>query len=96
MKMQKNILCVLFTTTHFLFSQPTDSTITAETYQVYNIDVNKNYLYKKPHLFDFVTKLPRDLVGTIKDCGKKKKHNCTKLRCSNNRYTITLRPASLI
>jgi hypothetical protein len=79
-KIEKKILFVLFTTTHLLFPQPKDSTITVEMYQVYEIDINKNYLYKKPHLFDFVTKLPRDFIGTIKDCGKKE--NLIALSCA--------------
>jgi membrane-associated phospholipid phosphatase len=67
----KRKLYFFFTSTHLLFAQPKDSTIVSQNFQEYKVADNKNYLYRKPHVFDFVTSLPKDLVGTIKDCGKK-------------------------
>lgn len=76
----KNKLYFFFTSTHLLFAQPQDSTIVMENFQEYKVADNKNYLYRKPHLFDFVTSLPKDLAGTIKDCGKKE--NLIALGCA--------------
>jgi hypothetical protein len=74
-------LYFFFASTHFLFSQPSkDSKTLSEKFQEYKIDENKSYLYHKPHLFDFVTHLPKDFVGTIKDCGKKE--NLIALGCA--------------
>jgi hypothetical protein len=46
-------------------------------------------LYHKPHLFDFVTSLPKDFVGTIKDCGKKE--NIIALSCATIATVALLR-----
>ena len=64
-------LYFFFTSIHLLFSQSQDSVNVLENFQEYKVENGKNYLYGKPRLFDFVTYLPKDFVGTIKDCGKK-------------------------
>lgn len=76
----RKVLYLFFTSIHFLFSQSKDSTIVTDKFQEYKIDNTKNYLYGKPHLFDFVTNLPKDFVGTIMDCGKKE--NLIALGCA--------------
>ncbi|MCV9928717.1 phosphatase PAP2 family protein [Flavobacterium sp. LS1R49] len=52
-------------------SQVKDSLIDGLKYQVYQLPNGEFYTYKKPHLFDFITKLPKDFTGTIKDIGNK-------------------------
>jgi hypothetical protein len=76
----KKKLYFFFTSTHLLTAQPQDSTIVSEGFQEYKVGNNKNYLYHKPHLFDFVTNLPKDFAGTIKNCGKKE--NLIALGCA--------------
>lgn len=73
-------LCVFFISTHFLFSQPQDSVFVSERFQEYKIDNDKGYLYRKPKLFDFITHLPKDFMGTLKDCGKEE--NIIALSCA--------------
>lgn len=48
-----------------------DSLIDGVKHQVYELSNGEIYTYERPHFFDFVTKLPRDFTGTIKDIGKK-------------------------
>src|SRR6187402_2550789 len=84
----KKKLYFLFISTHLLFAQPQDSSKVSKDFQEYKLENNKNYLYRKPHLFDFVTSLPKDLVGTIKDCGKKE--NLIALGCASIATVILL------
>lgn len=74
-------LYFLFAVTQFLSAQPSQNSSTeSENFQVYKIDDTKSYLYHKPHLFDFVTNLPKDFASTIKSCGKKE--NLIALGCA--------------
>ncbi|PWA06853.1 phosphatase PAP2 family protein [Flavobacterium psychrotolerans] len=51
-------------------SQVEDTLVKSETFQSYSISRSEIYLYKKPRLFEMVTQLPKDFVGSIKDFGK--------------------------
>lgn len=51
--------------------QVKDSTIRDSKFQSYSLSNGEIYTYKKPKLFDFITKLPKNVVGTIKDTGQK-------------------------
>ncbi len=70
--MKKTVLiCAIILLWQNAESQIKDSIIDGEKQQIYHFSNGETYTYKKPHLFDFVTKLPKDLIGTGKDIGKK-------------------------
>lgn len=73
-------LYLFFTSIHVLFSQTHDSTFVRRDFQEYTFENGEKYRYAKPKVFDFVTKLPKDFVGTIKNCGKKE--NLIALGCA--------------
>lgn len=73
--MQKKLfICFFIIASQFIHSQIKDSLVVPEipkdqqSYVLRNGDV---YIYKKPKLLNFVTKLPRNVVATLKECGYK-------------------------
>lgn len=69
--MYKSVLISFFLLSfQYMKSQIEDTLIKKDTLQSYSISSSEIYLYKKPRFFDMVTRLPKDLVGSIKDFGK--------------------------
>ncbi|MFV5686842.1 phosphatase PAP2 family protein [Flavobacterium sp. GB2R13] len=84
------IFCILILISQNIKSQVKDSLIDGSKHQIYQLSNGEIYTYKKPKLFDFITKLPKDFTGTVKDIGKK--DNLIKLGASAV-ATIALLPA---
>lgn len=65
------IFCSFLIFSQVAKSQVKDSIILDSKHQTYQLSNGETYTYKKPKLFDFVTKLPKNVVGTVKDMGEK-------------------------
>ncbi len=69
--MQKTILaCFLFLTFFTVQSQVLDTLPSQKPSQRYTLKNGDLYIYNKPKLFDFITKLPKSVIGTIKDASQ--------------------------
>lgn len=65
------LFSAFFVVTFNIRAQVKDTIIAGTPNQIYTLSNGEIYTYKKPKFFDFVTKLPKDLKGTIHDTGKK-------------------------
>jgi hypothetical protein len=63
--------CIVLLLSQNINSQVKDSLIDGSKSQIYHFSNGETYTYTKPKLFDFITKLPKDLTGTVKDMGQK-------------------------
>jgi hypothetical protein len=61
---------VIVFTNQFLNAQIKDTIVTSKSEQSYTLSNGDIYTYKKPKFFDVITKVPRDVVGTVSDFGK--------------------------
>ena len=65
------ILLTLIFTSQFTFSQIKDSISNKTDFQSYTNSNGEIYTYKKPKFFEMITRIPRDVYGTVGDFGTK-------------------------
>ncbi len=63
------ILLSLIFTSQLISSQIKDTISNKSEFQSYTNSNGEIYTYKKPHFFEMITHVPRDVYGTIKDFG---------------------------
>ena len=65
------ILFSLIFTTQLLFSQIKDTISNKSDFQSYTNSNGEIFTYKKPRFFEMITRIPRNVYGTIQDFGVK-------------------------
>lgn len=63
------LLC-FFLSFKFINGQIKDSLVVDKLKQSYLVSSNATYTYEKPHVFDFITRLPKDFMGTFVAMGE--------------------------